>query len=220
VKEALLVSLKLAFLTTFILMLISLSLSPLLAFKNFRGKSVIVALITLPLVLPPTVLGFYLVLLFSPESPIGSLVKSILGKSLLFTFEGILVASVVYSLPLAVLPTLSAMQSVPREFIETAYIFGYSKLETYLKVIVPLSAGGIITSAVMVFAHTLGEFGVVLMVGGNIPGETQTLSIFIYDSVQALDYESAHKASALLILIALIMVSVLYVIGRSKAHRA
>jgi len=209
-KEAFLISLKLATFTTFLLTFISLLICPLLVFKEFKGRSFIVGLITIPLVIPPTVLGFYLLLLFSPESSVGNLIKEFLGKSPLFTFEGILIASVIYSLPLAILPTLSAMEKVKKEFIETAYIFGYSRLETYLKVIVPLSLNGIISSAIMVFAHTLGEFGVILMVGGNIPGETQTLSVFIYDSVQALDYKSAHKASLILILVALVIANLLF----------
>jgi len=209
-KEAFLISLKLATFTTFLLIFISLLICPLLAFKEFKGKSFIVGLITIPLVIPPTVLGFYLILFFSPESLVGKIIKELIGKSPLFTFEGILIASVIYSLPLAILPTLSAMEKVRKEFIETAHIFGYSPFETYFKVIIPLSLNGIISSAIMVFAHTLGEFGVILMVGGNIPGETQTLSIFIYDSVQALDYKSAHKASFILILAALVIIGVLF----------
>ncbi|AAC06461.1 molybdate ABC transporter permease subunit [Aquifex aeolicus] len=216
-KEALFLSLKLSFFTTLILLLISLVLSPLLAFKEFKGKSLVVALVTLPLVLPPTVLGFYLILLFSPESPFGKLVQSILGKTLLFSFEGLVVASVIYSLPLAVLPLTSAMEKIPKELIYTSYVFGYGKVETFFRVILPLSLNGLITSVVMSFANTMGEFGVVLMVGGNIPGETQTLSIFIYDAVQALDYKTAHRASVLLVGVSLlVMFIVLKVRGRVR----
>jgi len=218
-KESLLLSLKLSFVTTLILLFISLILSPLLAFKEFKGKSLLLAFVTLPMVLPPTVLGFYLVLLFSPESFLGQLIKKILGKTLLFSFEGLVVASVIYSLPLAVLPLVSAMEKIPRELIYTAYVFGYTKLETFFKVILPLSLNGLITSVVMSFANTMGEFGVVLMVGGNIPGETQTLSIFIYDAVQALDYETAHKASATLVAVSLlVMFVVLKVRGRARVE--
>ncbi len=205
-KEALILSLKLASLTTLFLIILSLIVSPLIALKRFRGRGFILGLLTVPLVIPPTVLGFYLVLLFSPESFLGKLIVKILGKSILFSFEGILIASLIYSLPFAILPVVSAMSEIRREYIETSYVFGYSRLETYIKVILPLSLNGVLTAAILVFAHTLGEFGVVLMVGGNIPGETQTLSIFIYDSVQAMDYTTAHKASLILIGISLLTI--------------
>ena len=213
-KEALIISLKLALLTTVILMFFSLLISPILAFKRFKGRALILGLLTTPLVIPPTVLGFYLILLFSPESFLGRLITEILGRNLLFSFEGILMASLVYSLPFAVLPVVSAMSEVKKEYIETAYVFGYSKLETYLKVVIPLSLNGIITASILVFAHTLGEFGVVLMVGGNIPGETQTLSIFIYDSVQAMDYETAHKASLILVVISILTVFLSFILEK------
>ncbi|GAB6066598.1 molybdate ABC transporter permease subunit [Aquifex pyrophilus] len=214
--EALIVSLKLAFLTTIILMLLSLIISPLISFKEFRGKGFLLSLFTLPLVLPPTVLGFYLILLLSPESLLGRLAKKLFGTSLLFTFEGILLASLVYSFPLAVLPVINVMEKVKKEYMETAYIFGYSPIETYVKVVLPLSLEGIITACILVFVHTLGEFGVILMVGGNIPGETQTLSIYVYDSVQALDYRSAHIASLILLSIALISTILVYLFGKRK----
>jgi len=197
--EALSLSLKLAFSTTFILLSFSLLLSPLLAFKEFKGKRLLLLLTLLPLVLPPTVLGFYLLLLLSPESPLGAFLARLLGEPLLFNFKGLLLASLVSSLPLALLPVVGAMEGVKREYLETAFVFGYSPLETYLKVVLPLSRGGIVSAALLVFAHTLGEFGVLLMVGGNVPGKTQTLSLFLYDAVQAMDYETAHKASLLLL---------------------
>ena len=218
-KEALIISLKLAVLTTLILILFSLIISPILAFKRFKGKTLVLGLFTIPLVIPPTVLGFYLILLFSPESFLGRLITEIFGKSILFTFEGILVASLIYSLPFAVLPVVSTMSEIKKEYIETAYVFGYSKLETYLKIVLPLSLNGIITASILVFAHTLGEFGVVLMVGGNIPGETQTLSIFIYDSVQAMDYETAHKASLILVVISIIAVFLSLFLEKEKAQK-
>ena len=217
-KEALLISLKLATLTTVILILFSLLVSPILAFGKFKGRGVLIALLTVPLVLPPTVLGFYLILLFSPENPFGRLLVETFGKGLLFTFEGILVASIVYSLPFAILPVVSAMKEIKREYIETAYVFGYSKVETYFRVIVPQSLRGILTASILVFAHTLGEFGVILMVGGNIPGETQTLSIFVYDSVQAMDYRTAHKASLLLVAISITAVLLSLLLEKKKAQ--
>jgi len=202
--QALLLSLKLAFLTTLLLLFFSFLVSPLIAFGRFRGRGLLLALFTVPLVLPPTVLGFYLILLFSPENTIGRFISELLGGSPLFTFKGILIASLIYSLPFAVLPVVSAMEKVRREHIETAFVFGYGKIETYLRVVIPSSLQGFSTAAVLVFAHTMGEFGVILMVGGNIPGETQTLSIFVYDSVQALDYETAHKSSLLLVGVSLL----------------
>jgi len=197
--EALTLSLKLAALTTLLLLAFSLILSPLLAFGEFRGKRVLLLLTLLPLVLPPTVLGFYLLLLLSPDSPVGALLTRLFGEPLLFNFKGLLLASLVSSLPLALLPVVGAMETVKREYLETAFVFGYSPLETYLKVVLPLSRGGIVSAALLVFAHTLGEFGVLLMVGGNIPGKTQTLSLFLYDAVQAMDYKTAHKTSLLLL---------------------
>jgi len=209
-EEALVLSLKLATLTTITLLLISLGLAYLLSFVSFPGKGILEALILLPIVLPPTVLGFYMVYALGKESFLGEVVQMLMGRSLLFSFEGILLASLIYSLPFGVFPIRDAFQNVHRRYVEIAHVFGYRSWETFLKVILPLSWGGILTSCALVFAHTMGEFGVILMVGGNIPGETQTLSIYIYDEVQALNYREAHKASLTLLLVSLISLSVVF----------
>ncbi|MDQ7038731.1 MAG: molybdate ABC transporter permease subunit [Aquificota bacterium] len=195
--EALLISLKLSLLTTLILLSVSIPISYLIAYRNLRGKEILEALLVLPILLPPTVLGFYLLYIFSPSSPLGKVIS-------LFSFEALLVGSVIYSLPFGVFPVKDAFSGIDRRYIETAYVFGYSPLETFLKVILPLSSRGVFTATALVFAHTMGEFGVVLMIGGNIPGETRTLSIYIYDEVQALNYSEAHRASLLLLSVSLV----------------
>lgn len=202
--EALLLSLKLSFLTTLILILLSLPLAYLLSFRPFPGKGILEALLLSPIVLPPTVLGFYLILLLGEGSFVGKLLEALTGKPFLFSFTALLIGSVIYSLPFSIFPIRDSFQSVPRRYLEVAYVYGYSELEAFFKVILPNSWGGIFTASALVFAHTMGEFGVVLMVGGNIPGETRTLSIYIYDEVQALNYEGAHRASLLLLGVSLL----------------
>ncbi len=213
--EAVVLSLKLSIITTVVLVTLSLPLSYLLAYRDFRGKEVLEAALLLPILLPPTVIGFYLILLLSPKSPLGSVYEALFGRPILFSFEGLVVGSLIYSLPFAVFPIKDAFMSVDRRYIETAYVFGYSKIETFLRVILPISSRGIFTAVVLVFAHTMGEFGVVLMVGGNIPGETRTLSIYIYDEVQALSYGEAHRASLLLLGVSLTaLILILFLRGR------
>jgi len=207
--EALVLSLKLSLATTGILLLISLGIGYLLSFRNIPAKGLLEALLLLPVLLPPTVLGFYLMALLSPESPVGALITALRGKPLLFSFEALLIGSLIYSLPFGVFPIRDAFQSVSRRHIEVAYVFGYSPLETFLRVVLPNSWGGILTASTLVFAHTMGEFGVVLMLGGSIPGETKTLSIYIYDEVQALNYEEAHRASLLLLTVSLLALTML-----------
>ncbi len=213
-ESALLLSLKLSFLTTLLLIVFSLVTGYILAFKTFPGKGILEALFILPILLPPTVLGFYLIYLFGYESPIRKLVEHIFGRSILFSFEALLVASVIYSLPFGVFPVIDAFQGVHRRYLEIAYVFGYSKFETFIKVVLPNSWGGILTACALVFAHTMGEFGVVLMVGGNIPGETRTLSIYIYDEVQALNYGEAHRASLALLIVSLTALSIIFFLRR------
>ncbi len=207
--EALFVSLKLSLITTLLLLLISVIISYLLVFVSFPLKGLFEALILMPIVLPPTVLGFYLLLLLGKGSPVGSLMESIFGKPLAFSFEGLVLASLVYSLPFGVFPVRESFQNVPKRLLEIAYVFGYSKSEAFLKVVLPNSWKGVLTSCALVFAHTMGEFGVVLMVGGNIPGETRTLSIYIYDEVQALNYSEASKASLLLLTASALALSII-----------
>lgn len=205
--EALVISLKLSLITTLILISLSIPISYLLAYKDFRCKELLEALLILPILLPPTVLGFYLLYILSPSSPLSKVVN-------LFTFEALVVGSVIYSLPFGVFPIKDAFSGVDRRYIETAYVFGYSPLETFLRVILPMSLRGVFTAVALVFAHTMGEFGVVLMIGGNIPGETRTLSIYIYDEVQALNYGEAHRASLLLLSVSLVALLLILLLRR------
>ncbi len=213
-EEALIISLKLSLLTTILLTLISLPLAYLISFREFPLKALLESLMLLPILIPPSVLGFYLVYAFGMASPIGSIYREITGRSLTFSFEGILIASLIYSLPFGVFPIREAFQRIPKRYVEIAYVFGYSPWQTFLRVILPNSYGGILTSIALVFAHTMGEFGVILMVGGNIPGETRTLSVYIYDEVQALNYREANLASLTLLFVSLIALSVVFLFRR------
>jgi len=217
--EALILSLKLSAATTAVLLLLSLPLSYLLTFRSFPGRGAVEVALLLPVLLPPTVLGFYLIALLSPESPLGAFLSALTGKPLLFTFEALLLGSVIYSLPFGVFPVRDAFQNLSRRYLEVAYVFGYSPLETFFRVVLPNSWGGILTACTLVFAHTMGEFGVVLMVGGGIPGETKTLSIYIYDEVQALNYAEAHRASFLLLVVSLLSLSMISFLRRGWKRR-
>src|SRR6516225_8874223 len=198
---ALVTTLKLATTTSVILLFLALPLSYWIAFSKWRWKFLVEAVVALPLVLPPTVLGFYVLLALGPRSPLGRF-------ELAFTFAGLVVGSVLYSLPFAVQPIAAAFGSVDRKYIEASWMLGVSNLETFFRVIVPQSWAGIMTGLVLSFAHTIGEFGVVLMVGGDIPGVTRTLSIDIYDQVQALNYSSAASTSAVLLIISFLILSI------------
>lgn len=191
-------SLRLAFFTTLVLLLIGTPLAWWLAMTKTRAKPLVEAVTALPLVLPPTVLGFYLLILFSPNAPVGGFFVSLTGQSLTFSFFGLVVASVIYSLPFIVQPLQSAFESVGRGPLEAAASLGASPVDRFLSVASPLALRGYITGIVLSFAHTLGEFGVVLMVGGNIPGRTKVISIAIYENVETLDYAQAHWLSAIL----------------------
>ncbi len=212
--EAILTTVKLAGATSFILILVALPLSYWIAFSRWRWTFLVEAVVALPLVLPPTVLGFYVLVLIGPATPLGSTYESVFGKRLPFTFEGLVLASVLYSLPFAVQPTVAAFTAVDRKLIEASWMLGVSSIGTFCRVIIPQSWAGVITGVVLSFAHTLGEFGVVLMVGGNIPGVTRTLSIDIYDKVQTLDYSSAAATSAFLLVVSFIILSVVYALNR------
>src|SRR5947208_7789141 len=208
--DALSTTLKLATVTSLILLVLALPLSYWVAFSRWRWKFFIEAIVALPLVLPPTVLGFYVLIALGPRSPVGRWYESLVGHGLPFTFEGLVVASVLYSLPFAVQPIAAAFGSVDRKFIEASWMLGVSNLETFFRVIVPQSWAGVMTGLVLSFAHTLGEFGVVLMVGGNIPGVTRTLSIDIYDQVQGLNYSGAARTSAMLLIVSFVILSIVY----------
>ncbi len=207
-------TLKLASLTSLVLLVIGLPIAYWVSFSRWRWKFLVEAVVALPLVLPPTVLGFYILVAIGPYSPVGRLYADLVGHPLPFTFEGLLIASVLYSLPFAVQPFASAFDQVDRRLIEASWTLGVSKLGTFFKLIIPLSMAGVITGAVLSFAHTLGEFGVVLMVGGNIEGVTRTVSIDIYDEVQALNYAGAAKTAAFLLVVSYAVLLVVYAMNR------
>jgi molybdate transport system permease protein len=208
------VTVKLATLTALILVAVGLPIAYWLSFSRRRWKFLIESVVALPLVLPPTVLGFYILVAIGPHSPLGQFYTSLVGHPLPFTFEGLLVASVLYSLPFAVQPFATAFDQVDRRLIETSWTLGVSRLRTFVRLVLPLSRAGVITGAVLSFAHTLGEFGVVLMVGGNIEGETRTVSIDIYDEVQALNYSAAAKTALFLLVISYLVLLVVYALNR------
>jgi molybdate transport system permease protein len=212
--QAFFTSLKLATATSLILMAIGLPLSYWVAFSKWRWKFFVEAVVALPLVLPPTVLGFYVLIALGPQSPIGRWYESIAGHGLPFTFEGLVIASVLYSLPFAVQPIAAAFGSVDRKLIEASWMLGVSNAGTFFRVIVPQSWAGVMTGLILSFAHTLGEFGVVLMVGGNIPGVTRTLSIDIYDQVQGLNYSAAAVTSAVLLAMSFVILCTVYGLNR------
>jgi len=208
------VTFQLATLTAVILLLVGLPIAYWLTFSRWRWKFVIESVVALPLVLPPTVLGFYILVAIGPHSPVGRLYTDLIGHPLPFTFEGLLLASILYSLPFAVQPFASAFDQVDRRVLEASWTLGVSRLATFFRLMLPLSAAGAVTGFVLSFAHTLGEFGVVLMVGGNIEGETRTVSIDIYDEVQALNYAGAAKTALFLLVISYAVLLTVYAMNR------
>jgi len=212
--QAIWLSLRLSFWTTVILLVIGLPAAYWLTFSRRRWKFLVEAVVALPLVLPPTVLGFYILLVIGPRSPVGQLYAALTGGMLPFSFQGLLLASVLYSLPFAVQPFAAGFVAVDRKLIEASWCLGVSRRSTFFRVIVPLSIPAIVTGMILSFAHTLGEFGVVLMVGGNLAGITRTVSISIYDDVQALNYHSALETSALLLGISFVVLAATYGLRR------
>lgn len=211
---ALWVTLKLAGMTTVILLIIGTPLAWWLARSQFRFKLVIEAVIALPLVLPPTVLGFYLLITLGPQGPVGGLMQTLGGQSLAFTFTGLVIGSVFYSLPFVVQPLQTAFIAIGDRPLEVAATLRASPLDRFFTIAVPLARPGYLTAAVLGFAHTVGEFGVVLMIGGNIPGETQVLSIAIYDHVEALEYGQAHWLAGGLLLFSFLLLLTVYGVNR------
>ncbi len=208
-------TLELAALTASLLVLIGLPIAYWITFSRRRWKFLLESVVALPLVLPPTVLGFYILVAIGPQSPLGRFYEQVVGHPLPFTFEGLLFASVLYSLPFAVQPFATAFDQVDRRLIEAAWTLGASKLATFVKLVIPLSMAGIVTGFVLSFAHTLGEFGVVLMVGGNIEGVTRTVSIDIYDEVQSLNYAGAATTAAFLLAISYLVLLGVYGLNRT-----
>lgn len=207
-------SVRLATWTTLILGLVGMPLAYWLTVTRWRGKFLLEAIVALPLVLPPTVLGFYLLLAMGPHSPLGRGYTAVTGSRLPFSFAGLLIASVIYSLPFAVRPFMVAFAGVDRRLIEASWCLGVSRLATFVRVIMPLSWVGILTGVILSFTHTLGEFGVVLMVGGNIPGVTRTIAVSIYDDVQALDYDAAGQTALVLLGFSFVVLTITYALQR------
>jgi molybdate transport system permease protein len=212
--NAIFLTLKLAFVVCVVLLVIGIPIATWLTFSRWRWKFLIESVVALPLVLPPTVLGFYVLVALGSNSPIGRWYRELSGHGLPFTFEGLAIASVIYSLPFTVQPIVAAFSQIDRNLINASLILGASRPRTFFRIILPLSVSGVLTAIVLTFAHTLGEFGVVLMVGGNIPGVTETVSIAIYDKVQALDYVSANRMALLLMGFSFVSLSIIYAINR------
>jgi molybdate transport system permease protein len=209
-----LLTVRLASLTVLLLLLLGMPLAWWLANSRGHWKVPVEAVTALPLVLPPTVLGFYLLLFLGPEGPGGQLSEWLIGQPLTFSFAGLVIASCIYSLPFVVQPLQAAFEGIDKRAVEAAWTLGASRVRTFLQVIIPQARRGFITALVLGFAHTLGEFGVVLMVGGNIPGETQVLSIAIYEQVEVLEYATAHYLSLGLLLFSFVVLSLVYLTNR------
>jgi molybdate transport system permease protein len=207
-------SVQLAATTMIILIVVGTPLAWWLARTPSRWKSVVQAIVAMPIVLPPTVLGFYLLVVLGPNGAIGSWWVELTGETLTFSFTGLVIASCLYSLPFAVQPLLGAFEALDKRDLEAAWTLGASRLDAFFSIAVPQSIRGYVGAVVLSFAHTLGEFGVVLMVGGNIPGETRVISIAIYDQVESLNYASAHQLSAILLVFAFLVLLAMFVINR------
>src|SRR5437867_13394105 len=212
--EALWVSLKLAACVAAILLAIGMPVAYWLAFSNWRGKVLLESGVALPRVLPPTVLGFYALVAMGPRGPLANIWIALFGHGLAFTFGGLILASVLYSFPFAVQPLIASFEGVDRRLLDASAVLGAGSLRTFWRVILPLSLPGVVTAAVLSFAHTLGEFGVVLMVGGNLAGITRTVSIDIYDHVQSLEYCAANRTALVLLAISFAVLSFVYAVNR------
>jgi molybdate transport system permease protein len=208
--QPLILTFKLALITTLLLFFIAIPLAYWMAFTKSKLKPVIETLVSMPLVLPPTVLGFYLLIAFSPSNAFGNWLNEWLGLRLIFSFEGLLLASILYSLPFMVHPIQSGFSNLPKSLKEMSYILGKSRTSTIIKVLLPNIKPSLLTGIVLAFAHTIGEFGVVLMIGGNIPGKTKVASIAIYDEVEALNYGAANTYSFILFALTFTILLIVY----------
>ena len=217
--EPIILTFRLAAITTLLLLVVSIPLAYWLSYSKFKGKAFIEALVSMPLVLPPTVLGFYFLLAFSPNNAFAAWLANTLGIQLVFSFTGLVVASMIYSLPFMVQPIKSGFSSLPPSLKEAAYVMGTSPMATLRRVLLPAIRPSLITGAVLSFAHTIGEFGVVLMIGGNIPGETRVASIAIYDEVEKMNYASAESYSLLLFAVTFIILVSVYLINGRKLNQ-
>jgi molybdate transport system permease protein len=216
---ALWLSIRLAGWTVVILLPVAVLMGRLLAYRRFRGKVLVEALVMLPLVLPPTVFGFYLLVAFGRNAPLGDLWQSLFGQSLVFSFEGLVLASVIFNLPFAIQPAQRGFEAIAVEVREAAACCGMSPLRSLWQVELPLAWPGVLTAMVLTFAHTLGEFGIVLMVGGSIPGETKTIAIAIYDRVQVFDDQGAAVMSAVLVVFSLVTIALTFWLSSRMGRR-
>lgn len=210
-------TLQLAFTVSVLLLLLGLPIAYWIAFSGWRWKFVVESVVALPIVLPPTVLGFYVLVALGPRSLLGRWWISLTGHTLAFTFSGLVIGSMLYSLPFAVQPFAASFAAVDRRLIAASATLGASRLRTFFRIIAPLSVPGLITGTVLSFAHTMGEFGVVLMVGGNIPGVTRTVSIDIYDRVQAADYGGANQTALVLLILCFVLLTTVYSLHRKTS---
>lgn len=209
--EPLWLSFKLASVTTILLLFIGIGIVYFLYFHSKRSQPFFKAIVSLPLVLPPSVLGFYLLVAFQPNTLIGGFFDSVLGIRLIFSFPGLVAASIIFSLPFMVNPILSGIENLPSSYEEVSYTLGKSKWMTYRKVLLPLIKPSVIVASIMTFAHTIGEFGVILMIGGNIPGETRVASIAIYNEVEGLNYGAANTYAAILLIFSFVILASVYI---------
>ena len=214
--QAFALSLRLSAWTTLALFFVGLGIARILAWRRFPGRSLIEAIVALPLVLPPTVLGYYLLVAFGRDTWAGQAFEALTGSTLAFSFSGLLLASILYSLPFAVQPMLRSFEAIPATFREAAWCSGLGRWQTFLRVEFPLAWPGILTGLVLTFAHTLGEFGVVLMVGGNIPGTTKTISIAIYDRVQSFDEHTAGTMALVLLVFSFLTISSVFAFNHRR----
>src|SRR5215471_2230302 len=214
--QAFWLTIQLAVVVAFILIILGLPLAYWLTYSRWRWKFLIEATVSLPIVLPPSVLGFYVLVALGTRSPFGQWWQSMTGHPLAFTFEGLVIGSIIYSLPFAVQPLVAAFTSVDDKLLAASATLGVSKFNTFRRVTLPLSIPGLVTAITLSFAHTMGEFGVVLMVGGNIPGLTRTVSIDIYDKVQMFDYAAANRAALVLLFISFVSLSLVYAVNRKR----
>jgi molybdate transport system permease protein len=212
--QAFWLTIRLAVLVAAILVILGLPIAYWITYSRWRWKFLVEAAVALPIVLPPTVLGFYVLVALGPRSPLGRWWEALTGHTLAFTFEGLVIGSIIYSLPFAVQPFAASFATVDARLIAASATLGASKLGTFFRVILPLSVSGLVTGIALSFAHTMGEFGVVLMVGGNIPGVTRTVSIDIYDKVQAFNYAGANATALLLLAISFVVLSLVYALNR------
>ena len=212
--QAFTLTIRLAVVVAVVLMVIGIPIAYWITYSRWRWKFLAEAVVALPIVLPPTVLGFYLLVALGPRSPLGRWWQTLTGHTLAFTFEGLVIGSILYSLPFAVQPFAASFESVDRKLIAASATLGASRLRTFFRVILPLSLSGVVTGVALSFAHTMGEFGVVLMIGGNIPGVTRTVSIDIYDQVQAFNYTGASLTASVLLVISFTVLAIVYGLNR------